>query len=72
MLYYERMNMSLLAVSSSVDVIGVGAVKLHTSAQRCSQDILVGFEPTTFQMAGEPLNHQGWNNKCRRILKRTS
>jgi len=42
-----RINMSFAAVLSSVDDIEAEAVKLNTSAKRCSQEILVGFEPKT-------------------------
>jgi len=44
------MNTTLTAIS--VVDIWAGAVKLNTSAQRGSQKVLVGFDPTTFLLAG--------------------
>jgi len=39
-------------VSYFVDDIGAAVAEYNTSAQMCSQEILVGFEHTTLQMVG--------------------
>jgi len=44
------MNLSWTTVSFSEDDIGAGAAKLNTSAPRCSQVVLAGFEPTIFRL----------------------
>jgi len=51
------MNESITASSFSVDDIGAEAVQLNTSAQRCNQEVLVGFEPRTCWLARECLNY---------------
>jgi len=45
------MNVSLAVVSFSVDDIEARAFKLNTFAQMSSHEVLVGFEPPTFQLA---------------------
>jgi len=40
----ELMNKNLLAVPSSEDDIGVRAVKLNTSDQRCNNKVVAGNE----------------------------
>jgi len=46
--YYESIiitkNESLTAVLHSEDDIGTGAAKVSTYTQRCSQEVLAGFE----------------------------
>jgi len=46
------MNMNSTAGLSSGNDIGARTGKLHTSAQRCSQEILAGFDFTTFLLTG--------------------
>jgi len=40
------MKIGLVFISYSVDDIAAGVAKLNTSAQKCSQEVLVRFEAT--------------------------
>jgi len=45
----EWIYRSLMVISLTNDYIGTETAKLNTSAQRCGQGILSGFEPTISQ-----------------------
>jgi len=45
----------------ALDHIGAYAVKLNTSAQSCSQEVVANFEPTIFLLLGAfGLNNKPW------------
>jgi len=50
------MNESLTDVSSSKDYIEVVAAQLNTYAQKCSQEVIAGFELTIIKLIGGRLN----------------